>query len=93
MNVLGDLSGLAATWQTQREDDQLLLSGVGIEYYGKLIKVTYDVMFSQDGWVSAIYGRRTAGSSSPSQKASTWKGKGTYYTTKTVVTNNRTTAW
>lgn len=93
VNVLGDLSGLAATWQTPREDDQLLLSGVGIEYYGKLIKVTYDVMFSQDGWVGAIYGRRTAGSTSPSQKASTWKGKGTYYTTKTFVTNNRTSAW
>lgn len=76
VNVLGDLKDLQPTWQTPREDDQLLLTGMGLEFYGKLVKISFDVMFSQDGWVSAIYGRRaaTGGTKSNSGK---WDGKGT----------------
>lgn len=76
VGLLGELQGLSATWATPREDDQLLLTGIALESYGKLYKVSYDVMFSQDGWVSAIYGRRTE-NKKPDEKASSWDGKGT----------------
>ena len=57
------------------ENDQLLLSGMAIEYYGRLLKVSYDIMFSQDGWNPDIYRQRQIGSSkSKDSKASTWKG-------------------
>lgn len=88
-NLLGDFGGLSTgqpgwtgygNWITPREDDQLLLAGVQAEYFGKLIKISYDIMYSQDGWNGTIYGRRSANSSKPADsKASTWKGKGSYY--------------
>lgn len=76
VNVLGDLSQLQPTWQTPRENDQLLLTGMGLEFYGKLVKISFDVMFSQDGWVSAIYGRRAASGGTKSNSGK-WDGKGT----------------
>lgn len=91
--MLGELAGLATSWITEREDDQLLLTGVAFEYFGNLIKVSYDIMYSKDGWNGTIYGRREVGKVSPSQKSSTWSGKGTYYTSGVYVTNNRTSAW
>jgi hypothetical protein len=88
-NLLGDFGGLSTgqpgwtgygNWITPREDDQLLLSGVQAEYFGKLIKISYDIMYSQDGWNGSIYGRRSLNESKPKDsKASTWKGKGSYY--------------
>lgn len=76
VDVLGDLKDLQPMWQTPREDDQLLLTGMGIEFYGKVVKISFDVMFSQDGWVSAIYGRRTTSSGTKSNSGK-WDGKGT----------------
>ena len=88
-NLLGDFGGLSTgqpgwtgvgNWITPREDDQLLLAGVQAEYFGKLLKISYDVMYSQDGWNGTIYGRRPANASKPKDsKASTWTGKGSYY--------------
>jgi hypothetical protein len=61
-----------------RERDQLLLSGISVEYFGKLLKISYDIMFSQDGWNGAIYNNRgDIGSKSPDSKASSWKGSST----------------
>lgn len=91
--MLGDLANLSANWKTAREDDQLLLTGLAFEYFGNLIKVSYDIMYSKDGWVGVIYGSTATGGQPSDQKGSTWKGKGTYYTSGVYVTNNRTTAW
>lgn len=84
VNLLGDLGGLGTgqpgwtgygNWVTPREDDQLLLTGLACEYYGKIIKISYDIMYSQDGWNPEIYKRRE-GTASKSEKKSSWNGKG-----------------
>jgi len=56
--------------------DQLLLTGVSVEYFADLLKVSYDISFSQDGWNSAIYNERTnvKPAKAPGKK---WNGKGT----------------
>lgn len=74
--LLGELSGLSAQWVGARDNDQLLLTGIAVESFGKLYKVSYDIMFSQDGWNGDIYDRREAGKKSD-EKASSWDGKGT----------------
>lgn len=85
VNLLGDLGGLGTgqpgwtgygNWVTPREDDQLLLAGLACEYYGKILKISYDIMFSQDGWNPEIYKRRQ-GTKTKNEKGSSWKGKGT----------------
>ena len=51
---------------------------MAIEYFGKLLKVSYDIMFSQDGWNPDIYKSRVTGSKkTPDSKASSWKGSNT----------------
>jgi len=53
----------------------LLLSGISVEYFGKLLKISYDIMFSQDGWNGSIYNNRgDVGSKSPDSKSTSWKG-------------------
>lgn len=58
------------------ENDQLLLSGLAVEYYGKLLKISYDIMFSQDGWNYTIYNGRDPRNVKPpaSNRKSSWKG-------------------
>lgn len=80
-------------WQSENENDQLLLTGVACEYFGKLLKVSYDISYSQDGWNGAIYAQRGAAAAKPSQSGSTWKGKGSYYSGWTSGVANRTSAW
>lgn len=79
-------------WQADNENDQLLLTGVACEYFGKLLKVSYDISYSQDGWNKFIYGSRNTSKPS-SQSGSSWKGKGSYYSGWTSGVANRTSAW
>jgi hypothetical protein len=86
-DLLGGLYGIGSqtggrsgygNFVAANENDQLLLSGMAIEYFGKLLKVSYDIMFSQDGWNPDIYKSRVAGSKkSPDSKSSSWKGSNT----------------
>jgi len=86
-NLIGDLTNLSkqnagwtgyGNWVTPREDEQLLLSGLACEYYGKIIKISYDIMYSQDGWNVDIYNRRGPNTDdSKASKPTSWKGKGT----------------
>jgi hypothetical protein len=56
--------------------NQLLLTGIAVEYFGKLLKVTYDISFSQDGWNDQIYNERK--NIRPAKAEGTkWSGKGT----------------
>jgi hypothetical protein len=56
--------------------NQLLLTGVSVEYFGDLTKVSYDISYSQDGWNPAIYNGRN--DIRPAKAAGTkWNGKGT----------------
>jgi len=66
----------AGAWVTEREDDQLLLSGMALEFYGSIIKLSYDIMFSQDGWNYTIYNGRDPRNVKPpaSNRKSSWKG-------------------
>lgn len=59
------------------EQNQLLLTGVAVEYYGKLLKISYDIMYSQDGWNGSIYNDRSTNKPSSDSKGSSWDGKGT----------------
>lgn len=54
----------------------LLLTGISVEYFGDLMKVSYDISFSQDGWNDAIYNERknVKPAKAPGKK---WDGKGT----------------
>lgn len=62
-------------WQSSRETDQLLFSGMALEYFGNLIKISYDIMFSQDGWNGSIYNNRgDVAAKSKDSKATSWKG-------------------
>lgn len=56
--------------------DQLLLTGIGVEYFGDLLKVSYDISYSQDGWNAQIYNERknVKPAKAPGKK---WNGKGT----------------
>ena len=63
VNLLGGLSGLGSagsdsiwgTWTTSEEVPQLLLTGVAIDFFGNLVKVSYDLTFAKDGWDMEIY--------------------------------------
>ena len=85
INLLGELNKLGAggpgwtgvpVWQDGRERDQLLLSGLACEYYGRILKISYDIMYSQDGWNSSIYNSRSSVVQTTGNKKSTWNGKG-----------------
>jgi hypothetical protein len=61
INLLGGLAGLGSsdsiwgTWSSNEEVPQLLLTGLAIDFYGTLIKVSYDITFAKDGWDYQIY--------------------------------------
>jgi hypothetical protein len=56
--------------------NQLLLTGISVEYFGDLLKVSYDISFSQDGWNDQIYNERK--NVLPAKAAGKkWDGKGT----------------
>jgi hypothetical protein len=86
-DLLGGLSGIGSNtggrsgygnFVAENENDQLLLSGMAIEYFGKLLKVSYDIMYSQDGWNPDIYKSRVTGSKkTPDSKSTSWKGSNT----------------
>jgi hypothetical protein len=72
-----DVSGRSGygNFVSENENDQLLLSGVACEYYGKLLKISYDIMYSQDGWNPMIYKSRTVGAKkSADTKTTSWRG-------------------
>jgi hypothetical protein len=69
-----DNSGNPISVDIQR--NQLLLSGISVEYFGDLLKVSYDISFSQDGWNDQIYNQRA--NIRPAKASGTkWNGKGT----------------
>ena len=56
--------------------NQLLLTGISVEYFGDLLKVSYDISFSQDGWNDQIYNQR-ANIRPAKAEGTKWNGKGT----------------
>lgn len=63
VSLLGGLSGINGQndsiwgdWTTSDEIPQLLLTGVAIDFYGTLIKVSYDITYARYGWDMEIYG-------------------------------------
>lgn len=61
VNLLGDLSAIGPSWngvglfQAENEAPQLLLTGIRLEFYGLLVKVSYDITFATYGWDVDIY--------------------------------------
>lgn len=61
VNLLGGLSGLGGSdsiwgkWSSSEEVPTLLLTGLAIDFYGNLIKVSYDLTYAKDGWDYDIY--------------------------------------
>jgi hypothetical protein len=65
VNLLGDLSGLRPTWSTSSDNGgfstvigglpQLLLTGISLEFFGTLVKVSFDITFAVNGWDVDIY--------------------------------------
>ena len=49
------------SWAAQDESPQLLLTGVGLEDYGTLYKVSFDITVALDGWDTDIYPYATQG--------------------------------
>lgn len=42
-------------WTTDTEINQLMLTGLAIEFFGNLVKVSYDITYAKDGWDPEIY--------------------------------------
>jgi len=74
--IAGPIEDEAPTY-LEVDNNQLLLSGLGVEYFGNLMKISYDIMFSQDGWNGSIYNDRTSSAPAKSTKATSWKGSNT----------------
>ena len=63
VNLLGGLSGLGNSqsnsiwgqWTTDEEVPQLLLTGVAIDFFGTVVKVSYDLTYARYGWDLDIY--------------------------------------
>jgi len=56
LNALGgDGKTTQGAWSAPDEAPQLLLNGLSVEYFGTLMKVSYDVRFSADGFDTDIY--------------------------------------
>jgi len=74
--ILQGLNSAGAPNTVDIQRNQLLLTGVSVEYFGDLLKVSYDISFSQDGWNDQIYNQRA--NIRPAKSAGTkWNGKGT----------------
>lgn len=48
-------------WTTSDELDQLLLSGLAIDFFGNLVKLSYDVTYQRWGWDPEIYEKDVSG--------------------------------
>lgn len=57
----GDGKITSGAWSAPDESPQLLLTGIGVEYYGTVIKVTFDILGSLDGYDTDIYPYATGG--------------------------------
>lgn len=63
IQLLGSLTGVGGQnsdswygqWTTADEIPQLLLTGISLEFFGNLVKVSYDVTFAPYGWDRDIY--------------------------------------
>jgi hypothetical protein len=64
VNLLGDLSGLRPSWTSTAGSGfstkigglpQLLLTGISLEFFGTLVKVSFDITFAVNGWDVDIY--------------------------------------
>lgn len=65
IQLLGNLNGLSSAvlpswngvqaWAAPDESPQLLLTGVSLEDYGTLLKVSYEITVSTDGWDTDLY--------------------------------------
>lgn len=62
INLLGGISAVGGqatsvwgNWVSDTEVDQLLLTGVAIDFFGTVIKVSYDITFARYGWDRDIY--------------------------------------
>ena len=64
VQLLGGLGSLSAQtsdswygeWTTDPgELNQLMLTGIAIEFFGNLIKLSYDINYAKDGWDTDIY--------------------------------------
>lgn len=64
VQLLGGIGGLNSQtsdswygdWTTDDEVPQLLLTGVAIDFFGSLVKVSYDITYARWGWDREIYG-------------------------------------
>ena len=68
IQLLGGLNGLGGdgkitkgAWSARDESPQLLLTGIGVEYFGTVIKVSFDILVAMDGFDTDIYPYATAG--------------------------------
>jgi hypothetical protein len=62
INLMGGLSGLGkntqsiwGTWSSETELDQLLLTGLAVDFFGTVIKLSYDMTYAPYGWDRDIY--------------------------------------
>lgn len=63
INLVGGLAGLGKSdsslwgynWRSELEFDQLLLTGVAIDFFGTVVKVSYDITYARYGWDYDIY--------------------------------------
>lgn len=79
IQLVGKLNALATNagtswagvmaWSAADESPQLLLTGLGIEDYGTLVKVNYDITVSLDGWDIDIYPYATQGRATRENKS------------------------
>jgi len=64
---LGSINGQTSdswygNWTVKnKEYDQLLLSGLAIDFFGTLVKVSYDITYQRYGWDPDIYDRDVSG--------------------------------
>lgn len=63
INLVGGLGGLGTSdssvwgynWRSETEFDQLLLTGIAIDFFGTVVKVSYDITYARYGWDYQIY--------------------------------------
>lgn len=48
-------------WTTEDEVPQLLLTGIAIDFFGSLVKISYDITYARWGWDRDIYSQDVSG--------------------------------
>jgi hypothetical protein len=61
LQALGPQWGKAGWWEAADESPQLLLTSVSLEYFGKLVKVSYEILVAVDGLDTDVYPRSGSG--------------------------------